>query len=447
MEVEIVVKTDDKFKILYNPPEDCRMIILIGGRGGKKTYEVSKAIAYHACINGKRIQVLRDEASKIKNSILNDVLQRFDTANRDGAFNGIYQRNENSIKECKNGEQVVFTQGFRASSLSKTAHMKGVSRVDIGVVEEMADIRDEEKFNTWRHSVREEGSLIFVILNTPDIYHWLIKRYFNIEPLTVDDYPQFTQDDVDGYYKIVPKNLKGVHVIQTSYKDNQYLPANIVEEYESSGVKGGEYENIHYYLTEIEGHASTGKKGQYFKKFKMISLEDYLALDYQEVYGQDFGTSSPAGTIGVKASKNKIYVRELNYEPLKLIPLAFKLDSLGLTQDSLIVADCAEPDTIRSLRYGLLNQMTEEQIERYPTAAAGFTNIRPSPEKGIDKGLSKLLSKEIYVVEGSNNLLMEFALYCEARDMNGNPTGKPIDAHNHLIDPLRYIDQVHGIWF
>jgi hypothetical protein len=78
--------------------------------------------------------------------------------------------------------------------------MKGVNNVDIGIVEEMADIRDEFKFNHWKSSIREPGAFIVLILNTPDINHWIIRRHFNTIPLTVDDYPQFTSEELEGYY-------------------------------------------------------------------------------------------------------------------------------------------------------------------------------------------------------------------------------------------------------
>ncbi len=442
--MEVIVKHHPKFKPLFQPPEDLRVLILIGGRGGMKTYNAALATNYHVLVRGKRVQILRDEATRIKQSILNEVLEKYDSLG--GAFDSAFTKTENTIKNSE-GVEVVFTQGFRASSNAKTANMKGVNNVDIGIVEEMADIRDEFKFNHWKSSIREQGAFIVLILNTPDINHWIIRRHFNTIPLTVEDYPQFTSEELEGYYKIVPKSTKGVYVVQTSYKDNEHLPQTIVEEYAAYGNPLSDSFDLHYYLTEIEGHANTGMKGQYFKRYKTITNEEYNALDYVEVYGQDFGTTSPAGTIAMKAKGNKVYLKELNYQPLKLKYLAFKLDELGLGSKSLIVADCAEPDTIRELRFGLRSQMSAEEIERYPNAAKGFANMRPSPDKGIDKGLSKLLSYDIHVVEGSDNLLKEFAMYCEARDRNGIGTGKPIDDHNHLIDPSRYLIQVHGRWF
>lgn len=442
--MEVIVKRHPKFAPLFEPPEDMRVLILIGGRGGMKTYNAALATNYHVLVNNKRVQILRDEATRIKQSILNEILEKYDKLG--GAFDAAFTKTENTIKN-KEGVEVVFTQGFRASSNAKTANMKGVSNVDIGIVEEMADIRDEFKFNHWKSSIREKGAFIVLILNTPDINHWVIRRHFNTIPLTQEDYPQFNQEDLEGYYRIAPKSTKGVYVVQTSYKDNVHLPQVIQDEYAAYGDPNSDAFDLHYFLTEIEGHANTGMKGQYFKKYKIITNDEYNALDYQEVFGQDFGTTSPAGTIAMKAKGNKVYLKELNYEPLTLKPLAFKLDTLGLNNKSLIVADCAEPDTIRELRYGLAGQMSAEEIQRYPNAAKGFANIRPAPDKGIDTGLAKLLGYDIHVVEGSENLLKEFAMYCEARDRNGIGIGKPIDAYNHLIDPARYLIQVHTRWF
>lgn len=445
--MEVTVKRNPVFADLYNVPADAEIMILIGGRGSGKTYEASKFIAYSATVNEKRCQVLRDEKSTIRESILNEVLLRYDRANIEGAFDGKFTRLENGIKSNLTGEMQVFAKGFRASSLEKKANMKSVSNVDIAVIEEGEDVRDEEKFNTFADSIRNEGSLIVFILNTPDVHHWLIRTYFNLIPVTTEDEPDFTQADLDGYFKIEQKNLPGVYSIFTTYHHNPYLPAKTVSRYKAYGNKESHLYNPHHYFTSIKGYSTTGMKGQYFKRYKFISLADYLALPYNEAYGQDFGTTSPAGTIGMKIHREKMYVRELNYEGLELKPLAFKLNDLGFDGTTLIVADCAEPDTIRNLRFGLKHMMSEKEIQQYPNAASGFRNIRPAPDKNIAAGLTSLLSMDIYVVETSTNLIKEMQMYCEATDRDGKSLGKPIDAYNHLIDPMRYVKQVHSKWW
>ena len=445
--INVTIKVTDKFKPLYNLPEDTEMVILMGGRGGGKTYEASKFIAYSVAVKNKRCQILRDEKETIKESILNEILLRYDTANRDRKFDRAFLRLENGIKNNTTGEMAVFAKGFRASSLDKKANMKSVSNVDIGLIEEAEDIRDEDKFNTYADSIRKEGSFIIVILNTPDIHHWIVRRYFNAVPVTSADEPNFEDNELDGYFKLEPKGQRGVVIIQTNYYDNSFLPEKTVRRYEEYGQKENPLYNLHHYLTSIRGYSTTGLKGQVFKRWRTCSLEEYNSLDYTEVFGVDFGTASPAAITAVKISGRTIYVRELNYEPLPAQDIAKKLDSLGIGRSDLIVADCAEPDSIRLIRLGIKRYLSEEEQQRYPNASAGFRNIRPAMDKSIRAGIDMLLSMEIVIVDGSDNLMKEFTMYVWATDRDGKPMDKPIDNWNHGIDTIRYIVRVHGLWF
>lgn len=445
--MEVRVKVSKKFAKLYDLPVDTSYVILMGGRGGGKTYEASKFISFSATLLDKRCQILRDEAVGIKESIMNEILLRFDTANRDGVFDKSFSRLGNGIKNTKTGEMAVFSKGFRASSLEKKANMKSVSNIDIAVIEEAEDLRDEDKFNTFSDSIRKEGSVIIIILNTPDIHHWIVKRFFDAIPLSVDDEPDLLGEDLDGYFKLVPKGTAGVVCMQSNYTDNEFLPHKTKIQYEAYGDPASSMYNLHHYLTNIKGYSTTGLKGQIFKNYDMISLEEYNLIDSLEVFGVDFGTASPAGVVAVKIIGNDLYVRELNYEPCDLISLGKKLNDLGIGSHDLIVADCAEPTTILELRMGLEKYFSAEDRERYPAASYGFGNIRPSPDKSINSGISKMLGMRIHVVKGSDNLVKEFTMYVWATDRDGKSLDKPVDAYNHLCDPLRYITRVHGIWF
>lgn len=455
-----IIKCSDQFRPLYNVPPNTKLILALGGRGGMKTYEVSKSAAYHCTLGGKRIQILRDEETRIKDSILSEILTHYDKANISSGnrLDKYFNRLENGIKLRSNGDSVLFTKGFRQSSLEKSAGMKGVANVDIAIIEEGEDVRDKFLFNSYHDSLRkanEAGELvsyIIFIMNPPDVNHFIIRDYYDLVPVEAKDHPECLAKDVEGYFKLIPKQLDGVIYIFTTYKDNKYLPTLTKEKYELYGIhsidgKPNPFYDPHYYLNQIMGYCTTGRKGQYFKRYQMISNEEYMALPYTEVYGLDFGTTSPAGLIAVKAHRNNIYVKELNYEPLPVKQLGFEMDRLGLKGDSLIVADCAEPETIKTLRYGQAHTMSQEEIQRYPVCAMGFGNIRESPDKRIEAGISRLLGMNIHVVSGSDNLINEFANYCEAVDRNGIGTGKPVDAYNHLIDPLRYVSAVIGKWF
>src|SRR5574339_233016 len=144
------------FQILYQLPKGTNVVVCIGGRGGMKTCEVSKFIAFSATVRKKRCVVLRDEKEAVRESILNEVLLRYDTADSGGRLSGSFERLDTGIKDRQTNEMLVFTKGFRASQLDKKANLKSISNVDIAVIEEAEDIRDVDKYNTFADSVRKE---------------------------------------------------------------------------------------------------------------------------------------------------------------------------------------------------------------------------------------------------------------------------------------------------
>lgn len=427
----VVVKRSEKFAPLYDLPPGTNLVVCIGGRGGMKTYEVSKFAAFSATMRRKRTVILRDEKELIRESILNEVLMRYDTANENGALNSMFTKLDTGIRDKRTGEMLVFTKGFRASNTDKRANLKSISDIDIAIIEEAEDITDEAKFNTFQDSIRNKGAVVVVILNTPDVGHWIVKRYFTTEAVPNED----------GYFRLVPKQIEGFIAIQTSYADNPHLPETVVRRYESYGDPESHLYNKHHYLTAILGYATSGRKGQIFKKVKPITLQDYMALPYSEVFGQDFGTSAPAGLVGVKMHRSNVWVREINYKPMTSLEIGKLYCTLGLNAIDLVVADCADPKAIRKLRNGWKgDELAEEDFEKYPRLASGFNVIES--QKGRDSvtaGIDALDQMHFYVTEDSKNYWNEIAHYVYAQDKNGNYTNEPIDDFNHLIDPTRYV--------
>jgi phage terminase large subunit len=425
----ILVKALDPFKILYKLPKGTNLIVCIGGRGGAKTYEISKFVSFSATIKSKRCVILRDEKELVRESILNEVLLRYDTANAYGALDNFYERLETGIKDLANDNMLVFSKGFRASSNLKQANLKSISDIDIAVVEEAEDIRDEDRFNSFADSIRKEGSLIIIILNTPDIQHWIVRRYFNLVQVE------------DGYYEVIPKDLPGFVCIKTSFEDNPHLPDHIVSNYNDYGNPDSHLYNPHYYKTAILGYASTGRKGQVITKAKPIKLKEYLELPYKEHYGQDFGTSSPAGMVGVKKHRNNIWVRQMNYKPMNTLSIGKHYCQLKLTKSDRIIADSADTKSIEKLSYGWRGEeLSEEEFRLYPGLRSGF-NMIPA-RKGTDSinfGIDIIDQSNFFIVEESTDYWNEVFNYVYARDKYGNYTDDPIDDYNHLIDPTRYV--------
>lgn len=428
--IEVEVEKDTNFGVLYDLPPDTNTVVVIGGRGGKKTYEISKFVAFSSTIKKKRSVVLRDEKELIRESILNEILMRYDTANEFGILDMKFHRLDTGIKDRETNEMLVFTKGFRASDNQKRANLKGVSDIDIAVVEEAEDIRDVDKFNTFADSIRKSGSLIIIILNTPDIGHWIVQRYFN----TINT-------EHEGYFQLVPKNIPGFICIQTNFTDNPHLPAHIVSNYHAYGDPKSHLYNPHYYLTAIKGYASTGRKGQILRKVKPITLKDYMALPFKEYYGQDFGTASPAGFIGVKFDKNNCYARQINYLPMNTLEIAKLYCTLNLNLSDRIIADSADKNACDKLKTGYHgDDLPKEDFMKYPALARGFHVIKCVKGEGsISYGISLMDSMNLYAVEDSKDLWHEILNYVYAQDKYGNYTNDPIDDFNHLIDPWRYV--------
>lgn len=428
----VVIKDAGPFKTLYNLPEDTNLIIAIGGRGGRKTYELSKYIVFRTAIKRSRAVLLRDEKALIKETILNDIWKCYDRANSNGAFEAIYSKNENELKEKATGNVLLYTKGFRASNNSKGANLKGASDIDIALIEEAEDIRDPEKYNTFVDSLRKQGCLIIILMNTPDIGHFLVKRYFT---------PQHVMDEKGeptGYFDLIPKQHPGFVCIKTSYLDNPYLPANVVYNYEAYGNKNSITYDYHYYMTAIKGYASTGRKGQVFTKIKPIKLVDYMALRLKEVYGQDFGTARPAATVGVKLDGNKAYIRLINYKPMPVFELGKLYCRLNFNAQDKIVCDYAEPDTIDKLANGWSDLDAKTYME-YPALGRGFYSI-PCPSKNIKARISLMTGMEIYCVEEHQELWEEVTNFVYDTDKNGNYTDEPASGWDHaLFDAAGYV--------
>ena len=87
-----------------------------------------------------------------------------------------------------------------------------------------------------------------------------------------------------------------------------------------------------------------------------------------------------------------------------------------------IIADCAEPKSIRELQ------------------ACGLW-VTPSPKgpDSINNGINILKRYNIHVTRRSVGILENLRSYKWAKDKDGNTTNKPEDKNNHGIDAVRYV--------
>lgn len=417
-EVEIEPNPLPQFKILYNLPSGTWMVINIGGRGGGKSYEVSKWLLLQVITKNKRTALLRDEQSTIAQSILHEIKLRYLEINEKvfGLLNSTWLMLENGLKHMQTSMMHIFSKGFRTSKSNQKAGLKSISDVDIAVVEEFEDIDNEEKFNTFADSIRKEDALIVINSNVPHKNHWFVKRYFNLRDMKVEGY--------EGYYQLIPKSIPGVVYIFSTFEDNPHLSDITISRYRAYGDPTSNLYNPEHYCTDILGLVPEGAKGRIYKGWKHITTAFFKSLPYPSYYGLDFGYSEdPVALVEIKSHNNRNFFREIIYEPGLTNPaLASMMTARGVPKTAVIYADSAEPKSIQELK------------------DLGYKFVQEA-QKGPDSllfGIKQIKAMENYATEDSKNLWKENEEYKWELDTEGMPTNSPVDKKNHLKDALRY---------
>jgi phage terminase large subunit len=98
----------------------------------------------------------------------------------------------------------------------------------------------------------------------------------------------------------------------------------------------------------------------------------------------------------------------------------------GLTREDEIIADCAEPKSIRELNgLGL------------------WVSASVKGQDSIVSGIDILKRYKMHVTRRSIGLLSNLRAYKWDKDRDGNMTNKPEDRNNHGIDAIRYVALKH----
>jgi len=384
---EPVFRFLDAYAPLFYFPH--RYFLISGGRAGGKTYNT---VAY--CIYKLfdpeycRIVIARYTQRSIKSSIYRDII---DLIEKWGLTSFIRFEGED-IVNIQNGNRMM-THSFKMTDKSAIAKSKGIANPTILLIDEAQELPNEEAFIVLNDSFRNtQGHTQIILLFNPESKaHWIYKRWYlnsKPNPIWLDDHC----------------------FIHTTYKDNPYIDPLKVREWERMRDIDPKY-----YSKHILGEWQEIAEGQIFDNWKAGWDPDPEA---KRIIAIDFGFSNdPTAVIDCRMRNTKLWVRELFYgTSMTNQDLAEILKSNGITRADTIIADSAEPKSIEELR------------------RAGFT-VRPAI-KGPDSvrsGISKLLSKEVYVDPSSKNIWNEYENY---RWMQG--VNRPIDEYNHAMDAIRY---------
>jgi len=406
---------------------------LWGGRGRGGSHEgtlyalmrLSSPVYY-------RIAFLRKVYKDVRHSLWADFKDRITES---GLSDDLFEMADHEMRcTFKPTGNTINSFGVKAEG-GRTAKLKSLAGYNLIIIEE-ADELSEDEFNMIDDSLRTVKGPppeVIMIFNPPGRMHWIWKNYNLVE------------SEIKGYWKAVPKKEVNMLSIFGTYKQNiQNITPAKIEKWESY-LKTNE----EYYYTIIMGLVSEGQRGRIYTGWQPITLEEYKKIEAREIIGQDFGTVDPAACGGLKSIKNKIYIREFNYDPLTDKEIGILYCKLGITGNELIIADKEDPVSINKLRNGWKkDSLSDKEGELYPQLTKGFYILASIGGPGsIDFGIKAVKDMEVYVTDDSVNIWNEYRDYKWALDKDKNPTNTPEDNNNHHMDWIRNVVTAKGrLW-
>lgn len=204
-------------------------------------------------------------------------------------------------------------------------------------------------------------------------------------------------------------------LIHSTYRDNEYLSEAQIREIESNRNDKNWW--------QVYGEGQTGTlQGAVINNWDMVgALPDVYKKRW---LGIDFGfTNDPTAIVEIRLAEGELWIDELLYERgYDNMMIADLLSEKNIPHDTPIVADSAEPKSIREIK------------------SKGW-RIEPA-QKGqdsINTGIAILNRYRKHITTHSTNIINEYRNYRWRTDEFGNMSNMPIDRYNHSVDAQRYV--------
>jgi phage terminase large subunit len=201
---------------------------------------------------------------------------------------------------------------------------------------------------------------------------------------------------------------KDARLIVSTYRDNPFLPKEVVKEIEHFRELDPNYWNIY----------GLGQRGvSSVRIYTRWELIDSLP-EGEMVYGLDFGWNHPTALTRVVLKDDDVYTQEVIYESyITNQDLIKKMNDIGIDKNTYMFADSAEPQRI-------------EEIKK-----AGY-NIYPA-DKDVKKGIDTIKSRRLFVDKASSNALKELKSY-SWKTKDDRVLDEPVKIRDDFVDSLRY---------
>lgn len=385
-----------------------RYVISIGGRGGARSYENSQKIVAHLKQTERpfRASIMRAVHADVRHSIWQECVDRVNAWELEGS---VSIADSTMGMEC--GRNSIQAHGFRRSSHERTAKLKSLAGYTDAFIEEAEEV-SEDDFRQLDDSLRAAGSQIHLMLNTPAKSHWIIKRWFDLEPV----------DEAPGFYRIRLKASaeRDVELIFSDHSRNKHLAQEVHDRYEA-------YRTLKpaYYWQMIRGFCPEVVMGRIYTGWRKIDQLPHEARFLGR--GLDFGFDpDPVALLGAYWHNGGIILDEELYERRVTNPELARTVKMLPSPGATIVGDSAEPKSIEELR--------ELGVLVIPCA------------KGADSvnfGIKHVQSLRISYTARSKNLEHEYENYAWKRkkdqvEENDHLGMEDPACENHLMSAARY---------
>ena len=341
----------------------------IGGTRSGKTYAIIQFLIVEALQTPQTITIVRKTIPSLKKTVMKDF--------KDILIGiGIWDENRLNIADrtynFSNGAVVQF---MNTDDPDKLRGLKS----DALYMDEANEVDEDAYFQL---SIRTTGKIILSYNPTISPYHWLRQ---------MQDCERFT----------------------TNYKDNPYLPKEMVTSIEALESKNPK-------LWKIYGLGEYAANDKAIYQFEVVDTFDaeFVAFGLDWGYGGD-----ELALVAVFKEGDNLYLEELIYEKgMVMKDIADRLEKLGINKSYEIFCDSSEPRSI-------------EELYR-----CGFNAkaVKKGPDS-IRFGISVLQNYKLHILKTSTNLINEMYGYQYATDKHGYTTDTPEGGLDHLLDAARYV--------
>lgn len=403
----------------YIPIIKCRKryMLLYGGRSSAKSDQAAQKMII-LCRTEKNFKgvCLRKIYADIKDSQFDTM---WDVITRNGWEDEfVYTKSPLEMRHCS-GRKIL------ARGLDKPAKLKSITNPTVVWAEEADELKLDDfiKSDTSIRHPDPSTLLQFIFTFNPENEGGWINDYF---------FPHKSEyEDPEGNHTFVKSKIADTVIMHSTYKHNDYTTEGnraVIKNLARLGV------DSNYYRVYVLGLWGSALRGLVFENVRF--RDNFPKIEDCKKYGigLDFGfTNDPTAIMECALAHGELWFRELTHKTgLVNIKeenskdsgasgsIVGELERNGVSKRVKIIADCAEPKSIASIK------------------GKGYNIV--GVKKGKDSIEGALMQMKGYVINivGSPNLKKEVKSYRYAENKEGELTNEPIDAWNHCVDGIRY---------